>query len=108
MEKNQIVTQAFAGETVTVLNGKIPVIVLNDSDVTSYVAAAVNFLNCGCPAVKIVVQSRCSSDYKEVWEEITKFLFKLTDSGTRGYQLSGLPEDRDLNWKSVIFYIRAN
>jgi hypothetical protein len=57
MKKNNSITQSREQGTVTILQGQVPVIIVQSHDGASEATMAVNFLRSGCPQIQLVLEN---------------------------------------------------
>jgi len=69
-----LIIQSIQGDVVTIVGGKVPVILMNGNYAT-YVPATINFLRCGCREVQLT-ETFSSNNFDEGYLEQFEKLFK--------------------------------
>ncbi|MBI3589476.1 MAG: hypothetical protein HY093_03660 [Candidatus Liptonbacteria bacterium] len=81
------------GNTVTMLEGGIPILVLNNPIEPGLdLVAAVNFLRCGCPKVQLVIDAELAPD---TWTDCKRLVGDFLDS------MSLVGEKFTIEWGSL-------
>lgn len=86
----RLITQSFAGQTITVQSGETPVITIASQDGSGEVVMAVNFLRAGCPAVEFIIANGQEIRYG-VFERMRELILKLQKTEERPFRLYGKP-----------------
>ena len=91
--EKRLVTQSCSRESITVLEGEVPVIGPSFDSMEQAVAMAVNFLRSGCPEVQLIPQIDGDTQFHDDVVETLGILGNFEIEATTDYSLLTIRKD---------------